>query len=374
MRNYSNMNSGVSDLVQAFMGASGTEQQAYQKSLSDVFRNQSNQASARKNNAAASLDERRLNDMDTGNQNFMQGATGLQQPQLNELSEIMLNGFNEKRTEGPPTADGVAPVEYDKPHWLTSSVQDKYNRAQMTMGANQAGTGKTNAEQMINALQGAANINRQDNIISGEADPSAIGKAMAATAGKSLTDVTGSGIAYDKFAPASQELNTQAFDRSNTAKNTASVESAKVRAQGTVDAALARVKANGNKLPAEAKLINFYMNDMGYPQAKAIEMAKARKNKSMREVAADIYLDELEWQQLNATEDMSDEAIEQKAQERTLSAIGFLNSNNDSFDGGDDKGDKGGNASDEPPVAGAKQAPDGNWYVNKNGQWFKVEQ
>lgn len=28
---------------------------------------------------------------------------------------------------------------------------------------------------------------------------------------------------------------------------------------------------------------------------------------------------------------------------------------------------------DSPPVAGATKAPDGNWYVQKNGKWFKVE-
>lgn len=29
---------------------------------------------------------------------------------------------------------------------------------------------------------------------------------------------------------------------------------------------------------------------------------------------------------------------------------------------------------DQPPVAGAKQAKDGNWYVQQNGQWFRVKQ
>lgn len=28
---------------------------------------------------------------------------------------------------------------------------------------------------------------------------------------------------------------------------------------------------------------------------------------------------------------------------------------------------------DNPPVDGAKKAPDGNWYVQRNGKWFKVE-
>lgn len=28
---------------------------------------------------------------------------------------------------------------------------------------------------------------------------------------------------------------------------------------------------------------------------------------------------------------------------------------------------------DAPPVAGATKAPDGNWYIQKNGKWFKVE-
>lgn len=30
-------------------------------------------------------------------------------------------------------------------------------------------------------------------------------------------------------------------------------------------------------------------------------------------------------------------------------------------------------AADQPPVEGAKKAPDGNWYVEKNGQWFRVD-
>lgn len=34
----------------------------------------------------------------------------------------------------------------------------------------------------------------------------------------------------------------------------------------------------------------------------------------------------------------------------------------------------GGQPASAPPVEGARQAPDGNWYVQKNGQYFKVEQ
>lgn len=31
-------------------------------------------------------------------------------------------------------------------------------------------------------------------------------------------------------------------------------------------------------------------------------------------------------------------------------------------------------AAQQPPVPGARQAQDGNWYVQQNGQWFRVEQ
>lgn len=34
----------------------------------------------------------------------------------------------------------------------------------------------------------------------------------------------------------------------------------------------------------------------------------------------------------------------------------------------------GGKGADAPPVEGAKQAPDGNWYVQQGDRWFKVEQ
>lgn len=34
---------------------------------------------------------------------------------------------------------------------------------------------------------------------------------------------------------------------------------------------------------------------------------------------------------------------------------------------------QGGAGSGAPPIPGAQQAPDGNWYVNQNGNWFRVD-
>ncbi len=41
--------------------------------------------------------------------------------------------------------------------------------------------------------------------------------------------------------------------------------------------------------------------------------------------------------------------------------------------GGDKQSEPSKPDSESPPVAGAKKAEDGNWYVQKNGKWFKVE-
>ena len=35
---------------------------------------------------------------------------------------------------------------------------------------------------------------------------------------------------------------------------------------------------------------------------------------------------------------------------------------------------QGQNEDEEPPMEGAQRAPDGRWYVQQEGQWFRVDQ
>ena len=172
-------------------------------------------------------------------------------------------------------------------------------------------------------------------MISGKADPNSIAAVMAAVAGKPTVNVNSSGIAFNPYGDVNN-LNTKPFEQAN-----------KVKAQAAVDAALARVKANGNQLPAEAKLVQYYKS-IGYPQEKAVEMARSRKNRPLRDLAADLYLEQYNIlvqarsDQLDPSSPIAkwtDQDIERMAQQQVESTLQFLNNNEDRFSGDASKND-----------------------------------
>ena len=358
MRNYAPMVDAGQELGQVFAMQPAIEQNAASEAIANAMKVALEQAKINKYNSEAELNQQRLSGTKEGRDLFMQGTTGLNQQQLDQLTTAMQQGWT-ARADGPPTVDNQYPmVNIEKPGWVTPEVTSRFNQAQAAMGANMAGTGNSNAEQIIKAMQGAVNIGRQDDMIAGKADPTNIASAMAAAAGKPRVDVTGSGIAYNPYGNPN-DLNTQAFDRAN-----------EVKAKATVDAALSRAKASGNQLPAEAKLVQFYMS-LNYPKEQAIEMARSRKNQSLRDLAAELYMDQytiLSKMRSDALDpnspiaQMTDEEMDRQIQAQVANAIAFLKQKEKDFE-----------ATGAPPVNGAQRAPDGNWYIFKEGRYHKVE-
>jgi len=243
-------------------------------------------------------------------------------PQLEELTRNIRNGWM-KQAEGPPaptldvkTGDPV--LEYptmraEKPAWYTPDVERRFQQANMALGAAQLGTGQTNAEKLMAALQTATNLGRQDSIIAGEADPAAIARAMAATAGKPTVDVTASGIAFNPYGDKT-DLNVEPF--------MARIE-AGTKGGGNGGA------GGGRRLGAQAGLIRFLVDEMKIPEQRAIELAFSRKNTSVRDLMAQAYKESMKSLMMSVDQgDMSDEeffaTLDRMAQESALRLRDFL--------------------------------------------------
>ena len=351
MRNYAPMVDAGRELAQAFAMQPAIEQQAAGNSIANSMQAALAQAKINKYKSETDLNTKQLQGIDEGRDLFMQGATGLDQDKISQLASALTEGWK-TQAAGPPTPDGQFPqMKTTAPNWATPQVADRFNQARVAMGANMAGTGKTNGEQLVNAMQGAINIGRQDQMIAGKANPNDIAAAMAATAGKPTVDVTSSGIGFNPYGD-QNNLNTQPFEQANA-----------VKAKATVDAALARVNANGNQLPAEAKLVQFYTS-IGYPKEQAVEMARSRKNQPLRDLAADLYGQYQESMLLDPNaSNMSEEERDLLVEQQVTKTLDFLKRNEDQFGG-----------QDSPPVNGAKKAPDGKWYLLKDGRYHRVDQ
>ena len=198
MRNYAPMVNAGRELAQAFALQPAIEQRAAGNAIADSMRMALAGSKIGKYNSETDLNRKRLEGMDEGQNMFMRGMTGLNQQQLDELSSAIEQGWKERRVDGPPTPAGQPPVANIPPDWYTPEVKDRFNQAQVAMGANMAGTGKTNGEQLVNAMQNAINIGRQDSMIGNSNDPNDIARAMAAVAGKPTVSVQG-GVAYRPY-------------------------------------------------------------------------------------------------------------------------------------------------------------------------------
>jgi len=324
---HTRIGSGATKFGASLFGGGGVENKSFADTLAAKLSFAAKAAQAEKYQSEADLNNNRLDNMDVGRNQFMEGATNLSQPQLEILNAFQKSGQyqSQQRTDGPPTISGEEPTMLQptdvKPEWLTPDVKSKYNRARMTMGANMAGTGKSNAEQIMKALISGANLNRQDEMISGNLDPNRVAPAMAATEGKPIVDVTGSGIAFNPFGN-TQDLNTQPF-----------IQNANIDAKAKVDAALSRGRVNGSQLPAEAKMVEYYMG-LKFPKEQAIEMARSRKNVPLRVLASEIYRDELEnLIMIPEASNWSQEQKERFVEDRTIKTMQFLQNNEDKFGG-----------------------------------------
>ena len=323
MRNYATLSQGAYALGKALASAPGIEKAYERRAMADAMRNALGQARTRKYLVDAALGERQLASMDEGRDRFLQGATGLSQPQIAELTRNLRNGWM-KQAAGPPaptidTKTGDPMLEFptmrvERPAWYTPDVEQRFRQANMALGAAQLGTGKTNAEKLMAALQTATNLGRQDRIIAGEADPAAIARAMAATAGKPTVDVTASGIAFNPYGD-KNDLNTQPFMARIAA-------SAKGGGGGSG-------AGGGRRLGAQAGLIRFLVDEMKIPEERAIELAFSRKNTSVRDLMAQAYQESMKSLMLSVDQgDMSDAEfyamLDKMAQESALRLRDFL--------------------------------------------------
>lgn len=232
--------------------------------------------------------QQRMDSIKSGPGQFLQGFTGLKPGQLTEMDQMMAQGGWPQA--GPPTAAGEMSVADLPPNWYNPEVQGKYNQGQQLIGMQSMAGNKGNPSQMAQALQDIVNMGRQEKMISGETPPNKVAAAMAAIAGKPVRSMTGSGIDYDPYGQVGKGVDPSIYERSQAGKNQATIESAKIRAKGTVDAAMQRANITGNKLPSQAALIE-YFKSQGETYENAKKLALQKKNTSLNELLLEAYVD-----------------------------------------------------------------------------------
>lgn len=276
----------------------------------------------------ALLNDRRKN-MATAPQEFLSAVTGLNQNQLSELSQAMLSGWAMQRDQGPPTAAGQEPLISTKPEWVTPNVEQRFNTGRSALALGNAATGDSNADQLARAFTQMSGNMREEAALGGSTSPQSLAQVMAASAGKPMRDVTSSGIDFDPYAKPGTAISTEPFDMANAMKNAAGIEQAKIRAQGGVDEAAVRMK-EGNKLPAQAALIEYYRS-LGMPTDQAIETANSRKNVSVRDLALEQYQKAFQAAMFDTNGD--EEKSKQIAEDAANSAVDYLVRNAGKFGG-----------------------------------------
>ncbi len=270
-RNYAPMARGAYELARAFAMAPAVERRASRAAMQDALDGALAQARIDKYRTDAELGRQRLAGMEEGRNRFLAGATGLTQPQLDELNRAMNEGWL-RQAEGPPTPAGEYPVMDGRPDWATPEVEDRFRQANLALGANLIGTGKTNANQLVAALQGALNLGLQRKLLDGKAQPEAVARVMGAMAGKPTVDVTGSGIAFDPYGNKT-DLNVEPF-------------MAKAQAAGGAGGSGA---GGGARLPNTARMIEYYQR-LGYPQEEAVRLANTAKRQPVSNLLMNAYM------------------------------------------------------------------------------------
>ncbi len=264
MRHYAPMGRGVYELARAFAMAPAVEKAAERRAMNDALTGALTQARIENYRTEADLNRRRLAGMEEGRNRFLAGATGLTRQQLDELDRAMQEGWM-RQAEGPPTPTGEYPMMDTRPDWATPDVENRFRQANLALGANLVGTGKTNGEQLVAALQRAQNLGLQRKMLAGEADPNDIARIMGAMAGKPTVDVTGSGIAFNPYGD-KNDLNVEPF------------------------MAKAKVEGGGRNLPDILDAVEYYKG-LGYPQTEAENKAKRMLERSLSELMTKAYMD-----------------------------------------------------------------------------------
>jgi hypothetical protein len=339
MRDYTQLNRGAVQLGTTVGGGNSIEQQSYADTMAKLMANSAREAQTRKNNSDAALNEQRLQNMRSGRDTFLRNATGLNESQYDQLINGMRHGWALKQAEGPPTPDGTYPTMEDRPAWATPDVINRYRTGEMALSANDVGTGKTSAEQLMGAMQDAVNLNRQDAIINGQVDPDKVAAAMAAVAGKPTMDVTSSGIAFKPYG-GTKDINSTAFDRANEIK----LQNKADRARSLTPAQ----QANNDEIDAARKAIANLSREDVIKRTQQYT-ATGRENPNY-----DPYL----------------ASMVRKATQRKVGNDQEFESVYQTFFG---KGSD--HADDQPPRPDAKKAPDGNWYIpdpNRPGKYVRV--
>jgi len=334
---------GVNKFAKAFAGGSSVRDKAEANTFKTLMSGAYDEARIGELNSKTRQRNHRVDNMVPGQNQFIMGQTGLKIPQVQQARDAYQNGGWEE--PGPPTAEGAISRSEQAPEFYNSDVASKFMDAMGTIGMVSAATGDTNAEQFSKTHQNNVNISRQDDMISGKLSPNSVAAAMAAIEGKPQTSVTGSGIAYNPYAAPGEGMDTSAFDRKVKADNAGGAGS------GHKDISLMNHLVTSGVAKSQGEAWSMMKQASLDPVKGPTEIAKML---SLAQDNANIMPGEAGY--------LTPEKLIENAQKIVQKLRASPDATND------------GGGSDGAPSPGAQKAQDGNWYVQQNGQWFRVDQ
>lgn len=349
MKGYASLSKGSRDLLQAFMGAGNSTGKGRDAGATARYRD----AQTRK----ADLESDQLERSAGITADDIVGLFGVPKDITAQYRDFQETGnYGEQAIPSNPDDNLVeathTPIT-ETPDALKPFLE-KIQRADLVKKSHDMGGGKVH--QILDAFQKAQDMNLQDRVMGDDVSNDVLAKGMALLKANPMHKTTSSGITTNQYTG---DTNDAAFDRK-----------LKSDAKAKVDAAMARAKIDGGKLPSEAALIEYYKTQ-GMSFDEAMTAAKSRKSKTIKELAANIYIDAYKVAKDYSEEEDTDADIQRKAQETTISAIRFLNKDLLKKDAGEAKPYSGDVAPEKYPEA-RKSPKDGYWYIQKDSKWHRV--
>ena len=178
---YAPLQSGVSNIARAFAEAPRYEAQG----MRDAATYESRLAQTMKSRAEADAIRQRQAWRPEYERNYMIGQTGLPGPQLEQAFRFVQTG----KWETPQA-----------PEWYTPEVQSKLANAMSVLALNMAGTGDSNASQLMGATGAGRETQMRDDIVRGTLEPDAMARALALQKASGIYEQNADGQVLNQYS------------------------------------------------------------------------------------------------------------------------------------------------------------------------------
>lgn len=303
---------GVSKLAQALMMGD-----AYQQQGTDAMNTQMADVAYKKSAIAKNMAEAdAINQRPQYLEQMPAIQSGMTLPQGKQVRDYLNSGsWGTTEAGNPDGSFSTVQAENTRPDFFTPQIENNFRNALASVLA-AGGSSSSTPDSIMKGMETAQSVGFKDRLVNGQLTGPGKDMALALEKASPVYDTTASGITTNRY---SGDLNTGAFDRKTSADNSTDIGKARIQAGATVEAARVRATED-NKMPAEAKLVDYYANALfGGDKQKAADYAKEAKHKSPEQLYLDAYT---KIQSADMT-GMTPEQIDTRAREAVRAAMDF---------------------------------------------------